>query len=283
MTSPIVHAALLAVGSALFFTLETVVAKALVGVPLTTVVFARALGGLVWVLPALARDPGLLRTRHLRLNLVRGLLSGTSWLFYFFAFAAMPLATATTLAFTSVLFVVALAGPVLGEPVRGRRWAAAIAGFAGVLLIVRPGAVELGWPVAASMTSAFLGACIVLTTKTLSRLERTTTIMLYIGLVTTAMWAPVALPGLAWPGWGNMALLVAVGLCGPCAMHLWMNALRLADASALAPISYVRLLFAAGFGIALFGEVPDLWLAAGALLIIGGALGATRAEARSRP
>jgi drug/metabolite transporter (DMT)-like permease len=91
---------------------------------------------------------------------------------------------------------------------------------------------------------------------------------------------PVALPGLAWPGWPNMWLLLLAAFCGPLAMMIWINALRLADASVIAPVSYIRLLFAAGFGIVLFDEVPDLWLGLGALLIVGSTLYITRREAR---
>jgi len=279
--SPLAKAGLLAVGSAFLFTLETVVVKAIEGVPLATIVLARSLGQLAWTLPAFARDPaGLVRTSQLRLNLFRGLLSGVSWYMYFLAFAALPLAAATVLSFTSVLFVTALAGPVLGERVRWRRWSATTVGFLGVLAIVRPGAVEIGWPVAAAIGSAFLGAGIVLTTKMLARSERTATIMFYIGLVTTALSLPFAIPGLAWPGWWYAMLLLATAACGPFAMHLWINALRLADASVVAPISYVRLVFAAGFGVALFGEVPDAWLGLGALLIVGSALYITGREAK---
>ena len=274
-------AVLLAVCSAFFFTLESVVAKAVGGVPLATVVLARALGQFFFTAPLLVRDPvALVTTRHLKLNLLRGALSGVSWFLYFTAFAHLPLAIATVLSFCSVLFVTALAGPILGEKVGWRRWSATLVGFAGVLVILRPGAVEIGWPVAAAIGSAFLGAAIVLTTKTLARSEGTGTIMFYIGLVTTVIALPVALPGLAWPGWPNMWLLLLAAFCGPLAMMIWINALRLADASVIAPVSYIRLLFAAGFGIVLFDEVPDLWLGLGALLIVGSTLYITRREAR---
>ena len=275
------RAALLVVASAFLFNLETVVVKAIEGVPLATIVLARSLGQLAWTLPAFARDPaGLVATRQLRLNLLRGLLSGVSWFMYFVSFSRLPLATATVLSFTSVLFVTALAGPVLGERVRWRRWTATLVGFAGVVAIVRPGAVEIGWPVAAAIGAAFLGAGIVLTTKMLARSESTSTIMFYIGLVTTALSLPFAVPVLAWPGWWNLGLLVLTGLCGPFAMHVWINALRLADASVIAPVSYVRLVFAAAFGVVLFGEVPDAWLGLGAALIVGSALYITRREAQ---
>lgn len=282
--SPLNRAALLAIASAFMFNIETVVVKAMEGVPLAVIVFARALGQLLWVAPHALRDPiGLVTTRQLRLNLLRGGLSGVSWFLYFAAFAALPLAVGTVLSFTSVLFVTALAGPVLGEVVRWRRWTATLVGFAGVVVIVQPwdaAGVGLGWPVLAAIASAFLGAGIVLTTKMLARSERTETIMLYIGLCTTAIAAPFALPQLAWPGLRDAGLLLLAATAGPFAMVLWINALRMADASVIAPISYVRLVFAAGFGIALFGEMPDGWLALGAVLIVGSALYITRREAK---
>lgn len=279
--SQVARAALLALAATFLFNLETVLVKAMEGVPLATIVLSRAVGQLVWTGPAFIRDPfGLPRTRQLRLNLLRGGLSGVSWYMYYLSFASLPLAMATVLSFTSVLFITALAGPILGERVGWRRWSATLVGFAGVLAIVRPGAVEVGWPVAAAIATAFIGANITLTTKTLARSERTATIMFYIGLMTTAMTLPVALPGLAWHGWWNFLLLLATGLCGPAAMHVWINALRMADASAIAPLSYVRLIFAVGFGLVLFGELPDLWLLLGATLIVASTLYITRREAR---
>jgi drug/metabolite transporter (DMT)-like permease len=283
--SPLTQAALLAVASAFMFNLETVVVKAIEGVPLATIVAARSLGQLAWALPAFLRDPiGLATTKQLKLNLFRGLLSGVSWYMYFLSFAALPLAVATVLSFSSVLFVTALAGPVLGEVVRWRRWTATLVGFLGVVAIVQPwdaaGGVALGWPVAAAIGAAFLGAGIVLTTKMLARSERTDTIMFYIGVMTTALSLPFAIPVLAWPGWWNLGLLLATATCGPIAMVLWINALRIADASVVAPISYVRLVFAASFGVLLFNEVPDAWLGLGAVLIVGSALYITQREAK---
>jgi drug/metabolite transporter (DMT)-like permease len=274
------RAVLLCIAAVFVFNLETVFIKWVEGVPLATMVLARALGQMLWILPELLRDPGLPRTRHLGMALFRGLLSAVSWYTYYLSYAGLPLATATVLSFTTVLFVTALAGPVLGERVGWRRWTAAAVGFAGVVAIVRPGVVEVGWPVGGAIFSALMGAAIVLTTKTLARSERTGTIMFWIGAVSVAVSLPVALPGLEWMGWRNFGLLVAAGIAGPMAMHLWINALRMADASFLAPISYTRLVFAAGFGIALFGEVPDVWLGIGSALILGSALYITRREAK---
>ncbi|WP_245870301.1 DMT family transporter [Teichococcus rhizosphaerae] len=275
--SPLLRAALLATIAAFVFNLETVLVKLMTEVPVATILLARTLGQVAWVLPAWSREGmGLLRTRQPLMQGLRGVLSFVSWGLYYVGFARLPLATATVLSFTSVLFVTALAGPLLRERVGRRRWMATLAGFLGVLLVVRPGVLPIGWPLAASLGSALFGAGIVLTTKALARTERTETIMLYIGLIATAGTLPLALPGLAWPGWTNFLLLVGAGLLGPAGMHLWINALRLADASAVAPISYVRLIFAAAAGALLFAEAVDGWLLAGAALIVGSAIYITR-------
>ena len=80
-------------------------------------------------------------------------------------------------------------------------------------------------------------------------------------------------------GLSSRLLLLAAAVLGPAAMWVWIMALRMADASFIAPLSYVRLLFAVGFGVVLFGEVPEWWLLPGGALIIGSTLYITRREA----
>ena len=278
--NPLVRAALLAVVAAFGFNLETVLGKALGHLPISVIVLDRALGQMLFVLPSLlTHGAGLLRTSQPGMQVFRGCLSVGTWGFYFFAFSRLPLATATTLGFTAVLFVTALAGPVLKERVGWRRWSAAVVGFCGVLCIVRPGSVPLSWPLAASLLSALVSAGITLTTRHLARSEKTQTIMCYIGLVSVAAALPFGLPNLAWTDWRDAGLLLALAVVGPAAMFVWISALRLADASVLSPIGYSRLIFAAGSGMLLFGEVPDAWLGLGAVLIIGSAVYITRREA----
>ncbi|MBO1076348.1 DMT family transporter [Roseomonas marmotae] len=281
--SPIQQAVLLAVAAAFLFNLEASLTKLMVGVPVETILLVRSFGQLVWVAPLLLRTgPDLLRTKQMPMQMLRGLLSLISWGLYYIGFLHLTLATATVLSFTSVLFITALAGPLLKEEVGWRRWAATLVGFAGVLLVVRPGMLPMSWPLAASLLSAFFGAGIALTTRSLARTERTGTIMLYIGIFTTVGALPFAWGGLAWPGWTNALLLAGMGLLGPAGMYLWIGALRLVDASAIAPVTYVRLVFAAATGAVLFQEAIDNWLVAGAALIVGSALYITRQGAAGR-
>jgi drug/metabolite transporter (DMT)-like permease len=279
--SPILQAAALTLAAAVLFVAETVFVKLLAGtVPVTTIVLARSTGQLLWVLPWLARRGlSLLRTNHPWLHLMRGLFSLVCWILYFWSFQHLDLATATVLSFTSVMFVTALAGPLLGEVVRWRRWSATIVGFLGVVVIARPDGARIDPAVVVALVSAMFGAGIVLTTKRLSATERTDTIMFYIGLITFGGSLPVALPSLAVPEPWQAGWLILMAIAGPAGMQLWISSFRLADATVIAPLSYVRLLFATAAGIVLFGERPDWWTAAGSALIVGSAIYITRREA----
>lgn len=280
--SPLLFAAALTAASAFVMNAEVLVMK-LMGpaVPVAMIVCARSLAQLVWVAPTLARrGVGMFRTKHLKLHLLRGVLSVTSWSMYYYAFRLLPLATATVLSFTGVMFTTALAGPILGEVVRWRRWSATLIGFAGVLLILRPGVLPLELATLAQLCSALFGAGIVMVTKKLSASESTETIMLYIGLITSAASLPAAIAEWVWLSPGLWLALLFMAALGVTAMFMWITALRMADASLLSPLNYTRLVFAVASGALLFDELPDRYTLAGAALIIASAIYITRREAQ---
>lgn len=281
-TPPILRAAALALAAAVLFTGEVVFVKLLANtVPVTTIMLARSAGQIVYVAPLLLRRGAvLLRTTRPLLHLARGTFSLVCWGLYYWSFQRLDLATATVLSFTSVMFVTALAGPVLGEIVRWRRWTATIVGFLGVVLVAKPFDMTIDPAIGIALLSALFGSGIVLTTKKLAVTERTETILLYIGFVTFGGSLPVALPNLTLPEPWQAFWLVLMGVAGPAGMHLWINAFRLADATVVSPLGYTRLVFSTVAGVAMFGEVPDAWMAAGAVLIVGSALYITLREAK---
>jgi drug/metabolite transporter (DMT)-like permease len=130
-----------------------------------------------------------------------------------------------------------------------------------------------------ALVSALFGAGIVLTTKRLSTTERTDTIMFYIGLITFGGSLPVALPTLTVPEPWQAGWLLLMAVAGPAGMQLWISSFRLADATVIAPLSYIRLVFATGAGMLLFDERPDAWTVAGSVLIVGSAIYITQREA----
>lgn len=280
--SPLARAAALSLAAAILFTLETVFVKLLAGsVSIAMIMLVRSAGQILWVTPWMARRGlAIFRTRHPWLHVLRGLFSLICWALYYWSFQRLDLATATVLSFTSVMFVTALAGPVLGEVVRWRRWTATIMGFIGVVIVARPFAAGLNPAVLVGLTSALFGAGIVLTTKRLSSTEHTDTIMLYIGIITFSGSLPAALPVFTVPEAWQATWLALMAIIGPAGMQLWIGAFRLADATVVAPIGYTRLLFAAAAGALMFDEQPDWWTATGAVLIVASALYITQREAR---
>jgi drug/metabolite transporter (DMT)-like permease len=281
-TPPILKAAALALAAAVLFTAEVVFVKLLANtVPVTTIMLARSAGQIVYVAPLLLqRGVILLRTARPLLHVARGSFSLICWGLYYWSFQRLDLATATVLSFTSVMFVTALAGPILGEIVRWRRWTATIVGFLGVVLVAKPFDLRIDPAIGIALLSALFGSGIVLTTKKLSATERTETILLYIGFVTFGGSLPVALPNLAVPEPWQAFWLVLMGVTGPAGMHLWINAFRLADATVVSPLGYTRLIFSAIVGVVLFNETPDLWMVCGAVLIVGSAIYITLREVK---
>jgi len=275
-------AALMA-AAALVFAVEVLAIRLMAGrgIPTEVQVAFRAGGQLLWILPLLARS-GLLvwRTRRAALHVARGLSSLVTWALYYLSFARLDMATATVLSFTNVMFTTLLAGPVLGERVDRWRWAGTLIGFAGVAVMLRPGA-EIDLLGAAAALGAAVAWCgITLSSRSLTRTESTATVLAWVGLVTFSGSLPFAVA--AWVPLGalELALLMGVAIVSPSIIWLVTEALRAGEASAIAPLQYLRLVFVALAGWLLYGEVPDVWGWAGAGVILAGALVVTAAEAR---
>ena len=222
--------------------------------------FFRNLFGLVFMLPWLFRAGlGGLRTRRLKLYLFRTTLGLVSMLCWFTALALLPLSQAVALSFTAPLFATMGAALFLHEKVRGRRWAATIIGFLGVLVIARPEAVGLTYGVALAVGSSLISAAVTLIVKRLSRTESSSAIVTYMVLIMTPMSLVPALfvwqmpPVAIWP------YLAAMGMFGTVGHLCYVRAFRMADASAVLPFDYGRMLFAAIIGYYAFSEIPDRW------------------------
>ncbi len=197
----------------------------------------------------------MLRTKRIKGHFARGSLAAIAWWCYFMSFRSLELPLATTISFSSQLFLLVLAWPVLGERVTMERAAMALLGFAGVVIAVelwQP--TRLDWRILYGLTGSFLGAIMILITRSLSFTERTDTIMFYMATVVFLSAIPQA--ALTWKPLdaANMGLLILLSLSGTAATYCFVEAYRRAEASALAPYPYSRFIFAAGFGYALFGD-----------------------------
>ncbi|MCA1775174.1 MAG: DMT family transporter [Loktanella sp.] len=275
--------ALLLAVAAVLFTLEATLVR--ISAPVANeaqIVFFRSaaqlvLSGLViWRMGSVRR----LATERPVLHVVRGLTSLATWWLYYISFRVLDLALATTLTFTTSLFVVALAAPLLGERVGRARWTATAVGFAGIAVAVGPTTDASLGGVAIGLLGAAGGAVIVVLNRLLSRTEDTATIMTWIGLVTTFGSMPVA--WYLWEplGFADGAVVCLTGLLGALGMWLTIEAYRVGEASALAPVPYLRFVVAAVIGIVYFGESPAATLLLGALLVVVASLMAIRHEMR---
>lgn len=264
------RAALLMLGSTAMFGLMAVAIR-LASASLHTfeIAFFRNFFGLLAALPLLLRHgPGLLRTRHFPRYLLRCLVGVCSMLCGFWAIGHLPLAQAVSLSYSTPLFVTIAAAALLGEQVRIRRWAAVVAGFIGVLVIVRPGTEGFSAGSLVAVMAALLSSIVAIQIKQLSAVEPADRIVLW----TTLLWVPMSLvPALGvwqWPQGIAWLWVVAAGVFGTGGHMLWTRALKLGDVSALQPISFMQLPIVALSGWLLFGEALDRWTVLGALVIL---------------
>ena len=192
----------------------------------------------------------------------------------------LPLALVITIMFTSPIFVAAFSAPLLGERVGFHRWVAVLGGFAGVLIVIQPGSADFRWALLLPVAAAFINAFRDVLTRLLSRTDSSISILFWsnIILMTGGMltvlsgWVPVSGTAAFW--------FVVAGVSNGAAHFLIIEALRAAEASALAPVRYTSLLWAALLGWLVWGEVPSSWLWIGAAVIVASSLYMINAERR---
>jgi drug/metabolite transporter (DMT)-like permease len=202
------------------------------------------------------------------------------------AFKLLPLADAHAIAAAAPLFVMALSVPLLGEQVGPRRWLAVIAGFIGIMIIVRPGFQEITWPILVPLLGAFLWAFYQILLRLCARTDSSDTTLLWTacgGLAATTLVAP-----LSWtpPDATASVLLIVLSLLGSFAHLAMIKAFERAEASALQPFLYSLVVWAAVIGYIVFGDIPDRWVMLGATIIVASGLYAwhrERVRARGAP
>jgi len=233
------------------------------------------------LLRVLGRGPRFHRSHRPRAQMIRSVFLFGMTFFYFHALARLPIAEATAIIFTAPLIMSVLSGVTLGERVGWQEWCAALVGFAGVLIVVQPLALIATLTgdgdalppgtltgVAAGITGAFLFAFYMLSSRFVSVVDPPETGLLYsslAGVVVTSTTVPFDWQTPDAVGWGMLAVIGGFGALG---QYLAGFAFARVQASKLAPLTYVQLLFAVSYGVLLFGTVPGLNTLAGAGLIV---------------
>jgi drug/metabolite transporter (DMT)-like permease len=277
---------LLIVVSTAFLSASDVASKYLTAtLPAAEIAWLRYVGFCLLVIPAgLMRDGvGVFRSVRPDLQLLRGVGMIGSVLFFTSALRFLPVAEATAASFVSPIFITGLSVLFLGESAGIRRWLAALVGFTGVLVIIRPGTAAFQPATLLPILAAASWATAVVTTRKLARHDRLLTTLVYSALSGFLILCVVTPFNWVAPGWPEIAVGAVIGVASTTGHWLVAWAYRLAPASMLAPFSYVHLLYATLFGYLVFRTLPDAWTWAGAgLIIASGLYTAHRERVRAR-
>ena len=217
--------------------------------------------------------PGVMTTRRPLLQVGRSALLLGSTMLNFFALKFLQLDEALSILFSTPFLVAVLSGPMLGERMGWRRWSAIGVGFAGVLVVTRPGLGGIHPAALLSLASAFCYAIYSITTRVLSRTDSNETTLFYSNMVGAAAMLPV-MP-FVWTTprhWLVIGLLVGLGVFGSIGHYLLIAAHRLAPASLLAPFIYTQLVWVILFGYVVFAHVPTAWTIAGSAIVVASGL-----------
>jgi drug/metabolite transporter (DMT)-like permease len=269
------------------WTLSTLDASAkwlvLAGMPVLMVTLVRYLTHVLLmtavVLPSQGR--AIFRTRSLSRQLVRGFLMVLSTVLFFSVLKRLPLAEATSLNFMAPLFLMAMAPWLLGEPHRLHRWLGVLLGFAGVLIVVRPGGRLDVIGVALGLLTAITFAFFQISTRRVAHDHPLTTnyyggIFGSVALLLALPWfwqMPVLSPA-------QWLLLISTGFTGFAGHLMQIMAYSKTQATLLAPFNYLQIVAAATLGWLAFGQLPDLTTAFGIALICLGGLAVVLWETR---
>lgn len=213
-----------------------------------------------------------LRTKRPGMHLLRGLIYTATMVFFVWGLTLLPLAEATAIAFVAPLFVTLLSVPLLGERIDPPVLIASLAGFAGVLIVVRPGGGAFQLGTLTLLGAAFFYALMMITARRYGAREHLWAMVFYMTLVPFVITA-VSLPWV-WQTpqpWHWLGFLAA-GVLGIGATAFITLAFRFAPAAIAAPFDYTAMLWAVLLGWWFWGEMPDLWVWVGSALIISSGL-----------
>lgn len=234
------------------------------------VVWFRQLGLLVAVLVLLGlRGAAILRTAHPVLQLGRGALAGLSATCFIIGVSFVPLADAVTITFIAPFLVTALGALILREKVGLHRWAAVMIGFAGTLIVIRPGFGSFHPAMLVVVLAAALFSLRQILSRFLAASDRTITTVAFTALTGSAL-LTIPLPFI----WRSpdaaldFALLAGIAVLAGLGEFTLIKALEIGEAAVLAPMQYTTLLWSTFYGWLIFQQLPDGWTWIGAAIIV---------------
>lgn len=243
------------------------------GLDVYTITFFRNLFGLVAVLPLVIKNgPGSLRTKRFDLHALRGATGIFAMLLWFTALAKVEIATATALSFTAALFTTIAAVIFLKERLRLRRILAILAGFAGVLIVLRPTGDSFSLTALLVLASTMFWGTNVVIVKKLAQTDRTASIVAWSSILLTLLSTPFFIKFGVWPDTNQTLVLLTIGGFGTVGHLCITSALKLADSSAVMSLDFLRLIWSVMIGVWFFSDAIDVWTIIGATVIFSSGL-----------
>jgi drug/metabolite transporter (DMT)-like permease len=246
--------------------------------PFEVAFFRNILGCLILTPWLLSLERGTLATKRIGLHVVRAVFNSIAMLAWYVALSLLPVADAVSLTLVGPVFVALGAMWFLGESVTRRRWLGILIATAGAMVIIRPGFESVGIGTALVLVSTATVSVSRLVAKSLSRTDRTPTIVGYLSLLMTPMTLIPALSVWTWPTLEQFGLLALVGGLGTVAHILYIRAYKAADVSRVEPAMFMRVVWAALIGLVVFAEFPDIWTWVGAAIVVSGTTYIARKE-----
>lgn len=240
--------------------------------PMFEIVFLRCVIAVFMMAPLIMRlGVGKLKTKQPVMHLVRTMIGYGGILCWFYGVSHIPLTDYYALQFTMPLFTIAGAVLILGERSSLRTWIAIAFGFAGALVILRPGLIDVSLGALGALTAALCFAAINIMIKIMARKDDPAVIVVYANFLMIPMSLIPALFDWVTPAWEDVPFILGIGIFGTLAQLSLTRAVALADARIVQPFDFSRLPFAALVGWVLFGEVSDIWTWVGAVIIFAAA------------
>ncbi|MCR8550758.1 DMT family transporter [Salipiger sp. P9] len=219
------------------------------------------------------RGTHLLRTRHPLVQILRGVMAAASATFFILALRYVPLADATAVSFIAPFIVTAIGALVLRETVGIRRWLAVLAGFAGMLIVIRPGMGVFHPAIFMVVVAASAFATRQVLSRVLSGDDSIATTVAYTSATSTALLTvPLLLVWETPPAAWIWLVALAMTTCAGVGEILIIRALDIAQAVVVAPLQYSMILWSSLYGFLLFADLPDLWTLAGCSVIVASGL-----------
>jgi len=233
--------------------------------------FFRSLVGLFVVSILLCRSGWLqIRSKQLGLQIFRNIVHYGGQFGWFVGISLIPLAEVFAIEYTVPIWTMVFAAPILGERLTAMRMLIVTIGFTGVLVILRPGAEIVHIGAIAVICAAICYAMAHVLTKKLTSTDSTLAILFYMTVVQLPLGLIPSLGNWYWPLLSEWPLIAVVGLSALSAHYCLSSAFRLADASIVAPMDFLRLPLAAGCGVFIYNELIDPFVIGGALIIMVG-------------